>query len=185
MRNPKEYLTLLFEFFRFGAFTFGGGWSIVAQMNELYVDKKKVITAEELVDIVSVAKSLPGTMVGNVAMLYGYRAGGLLGGLLAVMGMCMPPMMILIAISFGYDAFRDNYWVSAGMQGVQAAVVPIIAAAAMGLVKGSIKNWFSVAVLAAAVILYLVFNVTVVWLVIFGLVCGLVYGELNERKGGC
>lgn len=185
MRNPKEYLTLLFEFFRFGAFTFGGGWSIVAQMNELYVDKKKVITAEELVDIVSVAKSLPGTMVGNVAMLYGYRAGGLLGGLLAVMGMCMPPMMILIAISFGYDAFRDNYWVSAGMQGVQAAVVPIIAAAAMGLVKGSIKNWFSVVVLAAAVILYLVFNVTVVWLVIFGLVCGLVYGELNERKGGC
>lgn len=184
MRNPKEYLTLLFEFFRFGAFTFGGGWSIVAQMNELYVDKKKVITAEELVDIVSVAKSLPGTMVGNVAMLYGYRAGGLLGGLLAVMGMCMPPMMILIAISFGYDAFRDNYWVSAGMQGVQAAVVPIIAAAAMGLVKGSIKNWFSVVVQAAAVILYLVFNVTVVWLVIFGLVCGLVYGELNERKGG-
>lgn len=184
MRNPKEYLTLLFEFFRFGAFTFGGGWSIVAQMNELYVDKKKVITAEELVDIVSVAKSLPGTMVGNVAMLYGYRAGGLLGGLLAVLGMCMPPMLILIAISFGYDAFRDNYWVSAGMQGVQAAVVPIIAAAAMGLVKGSIKNWFSVVVLIAAVILYLVFNVTVVWLVIFGLVCGLVYGELSERKGG-
>lgn len=184
MKNPKEYLTLLFEFFRFGAFTFGGGWSIVAQMNELYVDKKKVITAEELVDIVSVAKSLPGTMVGNVAMLYGYRAGGLLGGLLAVLGMCMPPMMILIAISFGYDAFRDNYWVSAGMQAVQAAVVPIIAAAAMGLVKGSIKNWFSVVVLIAAVILYLVFNVTVVWLVIFGLVCGLVYGELNERKGG-
>lgn len=184
MKKPKEYLTLLLEFFRFGVFTFGGGWSIIAQMQELYVEKKKVITAEELVDITSVGRSLPGTMIGNVAMLYGYRAGGLLGGILAVLGMCMPPMMILIAISFGYDAFRNNYWVAAGMEGVAAAVVPIIASAALGLVKSSVKNWFSVAVLAVSVVLYLFFHVSVVWLVAFGIACGLVYGEICERKGG-
>ena len=74
----------------------------------------------------SLAKSLPGAMICNVAMLYGYRAGGLLGGLLYVLGMSVPPMVILILISFCYSAFRDNYWVMAAMEGMQAAVIPII-----------------------------------------------------------
>ena len=65
---------------RFGLFTYGGGWSIVAQMDQLYVQKKKIITSEELLDLVSVAKSVPGTMIANVAMLFGYRAAGLAGG---------------------------------------------------------------------------------------------------------
>lgn len=182
MKKIKEYLLLMGEFFRFGAFTFGGGWSIIAQMQELYVDKKKVMTSEELVDITSVAKSLPGTMIGNVAMLYGYRAAGLLGGIAAVVSMCVPPMLILITISYGYEAFRSNYWITAGMEGVQAAVLPIIASAALGLVKGSIKNFFGVGVLVVSLLAYLLLDCSVVWLVLFGVICGLIYGEIHERR---
>ena len=54
-------------FFHISWFTFGGGWSIVAQMQKDYVDGKKELTTEELLDIVSVGRSLPGTMIGNVA----------------------------------------------------------------------------------------------------------------------
>ena len=90
---------------------FGGGWSIIAQMRQLYVEKKHVITDEELLDLTSIAKSLPGTMIANVAMLYGYRAGGLPGGFLSVFGMVFPPMVILIAVSFFYQAFRGSYLV--------------------------------------------------------------------------
>ena len=76
--KAKKYGILLLEFIRFGCFTFGGGWSIIAQMRQLYVEKKHVITDEELLDLTSIAKSLPGSMIANVAMLYGYRAGGLI-----------------------------------------------------------------------------------------------------------
>lgn len=92
--KAEKYGILLLEFIRFGCFTFGGGWSIIAQMRQLYVEKKHVITDEELLDLTSVAKSLPGTMIANVAMLYGYRAGGLPGGFLSVFGMVFPPMVI-------------------------------------------------------------------------------------------
>ena len=98
-----------------------------------------MITDEELLYLTSVAKSLPGTMIANVAMLYGYRAGGPIGGFLCVFGMVFPPMVILIAISFFYRTFRSSYWVMAAMEGMQAAVVPIIAGAALGMVKGSVK----------------------------------------------
>lgn len=182
MNKHKQYLDLFLDFARFGCFTFGGGWSIVSQMQQLYVEKKKTITAEELLDITSLGRSLPGTMIGNVAMLYGCRVAGVWGGILCEMGMILPPMTILILISFGYAAFRDNFWVSAGMQGVQAAVVPIIAAAALGLVKGSIKNFFGFAVFAVCCALYLLTDINVVYLILIGIACGLIYGEFRSRK---
>lgn len=182
MMKPKEYLELMLEFARFGTFTFGGGFSIISQMQQTYVEKKKTLTAEELLDITSVGKSLPGTMIGNVAMLYGYRVGGYLGGIVCQIGMILPPMLILIAISFGYAALRDNYWVSAAMEGIQAAVVPIIISAALGLVKGSIKNWFGILVLIVAALLYLLLDVSMVVLVVMGIVSGIVYGEIHSRK---
>lgn len=167
---------------RFGCFTFGGGWSIIAQMQQLYVEKKKVITPEELLDLTSVAKSLPGTMIANVAMLYGYRTGGLPGGFVCVFGMSVPPMLILILISFFYNAFRSNYWVSAVMEGMQAAVVPIIASAAIGLAKGSVKYPPCLLVMALCFGLYLFLDINAIFLVLIGIGSGFLIGEYYERK---
>ena len=178
-----KYGRLLLDFIRFGCFTFGGGWSIIAQMRQLYVEKQKVITDEELLDLTSVAKSLPGVMIANVAMLYGYRMAGLLGGLVCVFGMVVPPMVILIGISFFYNAFRSSYWVMAAMEGMQAAVVPIIAGAALGMVKGSVKYSPCVLVVAASFVLYTFFQVSAVYLVLMGVAAGLLIGEYYERKG--
>ncbi len=129
---------MFLEFAKFGCFTFGGGWSIIAQMQQYYVDKRKEITSQELLDLASVAKSLPGTMIANVAMLYGYRAGGPIGGFLCVFGMVFPPMVILIAISFFYRTFRSSYWVMAAMEGMQAAEIPGAIAANLGVLTPSL-----------------------------------------------
>ena len=179
----KDYFQLLKEFIRFGCFTFGGGWSIIAQMQQLYVEKRKVITSQELMDLTSVAKTLPGTMIANVAMLYGYRAGGLLGGLVCVLGMTVPPMLIMILICFGYQSFRDNYWVNAAMQGMQAAVVPIIANAARNLIKGSAKYPPCVLVIIVSLALYLFTEIHPALLVVMGVCSGLLIGGYYERKG--
>lgn len=181
-KRAKELLTLLLEFIRFGCFTFGGGWSIIAQMQQLYVEKKQIITSQELLDLTSVAKSLPGTMIANVAMLYGYRAAGLLGGFVCVFGMTVPPMLILIVISFGYRVFRSNYWVAAAMEGMQAAVVPIIASAALGLAKGSIKYPPCLLVIAGCLGVYLFADVSPIFLVLTGIVSGLAIGGYYEKK---
>lgn len=179
----KDYIKLLLEFIRFGCFTFGGGWSIIAQMQQLYVEERKTLTAEELLDLTSVAKSLPGVMIANVAMLYGGRVGGFLGGLCSTLGMTIPPMVILIAISFCYNAFRSNFWVAAVMQGMQAAVVPIIASAAIGLAKGSTKYPPCLLVILLCLGLYLFTSISAVFLVMIGIVSGLLIGEYYERKG--
>ena len=182
--NKRNPFALFLEFTRFGCFTFGGGWSIIAQMQQYYGDQRKEITSQELLDLTSVAKSLPGTMIANVAMLYGYRAGGLPGGFAAVFGMILPPMVVIVAISYFYAAFRSNPWVSAAMSGMQAAVVPIIFSAAINLVHGSMPYPPCVVLMILSIAAYLFTDINPILLVILGVFAGLILGSCYERRGG-
>ncbi len=179
----KKALGLFLTFFKIGCFTFGGGWSIVAQLQKIYVEDKKIITSEELLDLTSVGRSLPGTMIGNVAMFFGSRVCGPLGGVACILGMILPPFIIIAAITLFYSAFRDNVWVAAAMNGVRAAVVPIIFSAALAMVKSAFKYLVPcIAVFAFELALYLIFHLSCVYLVLIGAACGLIISEICERR---
>ena len=174
-------LRLYLQFLKFGCFTFGGGWSIVAQMKEIYVDREKILTPEELLDITSIGRSLPGTMIGNIAMFFGNRQAGFLGGLACVFGMITAPMIVLIMITSFYTAFQDNIWVASAMRGVRTAVAPVIISAMAGMVKSAFKipPCYVIALLMFA--LYFFVRISCVWLVIIGAFIGLVICEYYER----
>lgn len=184
MNRAKDALKLFLVFCKLGCFTFGGGWGIVAQMQKIFVEEKKVITEEELLDLTSVARSLPGAMVCNVAMLYGYRCMGVIGGFVCVFGLMLPPLILLSAITLFYTSFRDNVWVSAAMDGVRSAVVPIIISAAIGMVKGAFRYPPCVVVMLITLALYLMFDLSCVYLVLIGAVCGILISEYYERRRG-
>lgn len=175
-------LTLFFDFIKLGLFTYGGGWSLIAQMQQKYVADKKQLTSEELLDMVSVGKSIPGMMITNVAMLFGYRSAGLAGGIVCVIGMCLPPLLILMFISLFYTAFRENYWINAAMMGMQAAVVPIIANAARGLAKGSVTYPPCLMVVVLSTTLYLFADINPVFLVLMGGIMGLLISSYYESR---
>lgn len=174
---------LFWQFFKFGCFTFGGGWSIVAQMQQVYAREKKLMGEEEILDLAAVGKSVPGTMIGNVAMLFGYRMGGYLGGLACVLGMIIPPFLVLAAVTVFYGAIRGNPWVAAAMTGIRAAVAPIIFSAAVGMFQGAFSYPPCFVIAAAALVLYLGLGVSGVWLMLGGAVCGLALCEYYERRG--
>lgn len=183
MKKLSEMLRLFLDFLKLGCFTFGGGWSIVAQMQRIYVEEKKSITEEELLDLTSVARSLPGTMIGNVAMLFGYRTLGILGGIVCILGIIVPPLFMLSVIALFYTAFRDNTWIAAAMSGVRAAVVPIILSAAVGMVKGAFKYSPCIFVMLMTLGLYLFLHINCVYLVLIGAASGILITEFYERRG--
>ena len=186
MKRKIGLVRLFLEFMKLGFFTFGGGWSIIAQMQRMYVEDKKLITAEELLDITSVGRSLPGLMIGNVSMLFGCRVGGVAAGVLCTLGLVIPPIVTLSVIAFFYTAFRTNVWVGAAMDGIRCAIVPIILSAAAGMVKGAFRFPPCYAVLALTLALYLFLHMNCVYLVLIGAVCGIIMCEIYERtsKGG-
>lgn len=184
MKNRKALPGLFRDFFKFGCFTFGGGWSIVAQMQELYVEKQHTLTDEELLDLTSVGRSLPGTMIGNIAILYGNRIAGYLGGVTALFAMVLAPFLILSAIAGFYQIFQTNPIIANAMQGVRASVVPIIACAAFRMVKGAYRFPPCILVTIGCAVLYIFFNVSCVWLVVLGALSGFLISAFYDRKGG-
>ncbi len=183
MASIKQYGSLFRDFLKFGCFTFGGGLSIVAQMQSEYADRRKAITNEELLDLTSVARSLPGIMICNVAMLFGQRMAGFVGGCLCVIGLCLPPMAILTLITTGYTIFQTNPLVIAAMSGIRAAIAPIILSAALSLTRGAYRLPPCYAVSVLGFCLYVFWGVSAIWLVVIGALSGLLISEYYERKG--
>lgn len=184
MDRLKRCWPLFRQFFIFGCFTFGGGWSIVAQMKKTYVEQQHILTDEDLLDMTSVGRSLPGIMIANTSMLFGCRQAGIPGGLSCLLGMILPPFWVLAAVTCCYTALEGSPWVEAAMMGVRSAVVPIMLSALLGLYKSAFRFPPCVAMAALSFALYLFLNVSCVWLVLLGAGFGLLLCEYYERKGG-
>ena len=179
--NAARTLDIFKTFFKFGCFTFGGGWGIVAQIQKEYVEKKRWINDEELLDFTSVGRSVPGLMIGNASVLFGYQAAGLPGAVAALLGIVIPPFIIMMLVTFVYSLVKDNLYVARAMMGVRAAVVPIIFSALIKLFKSGMKDLFCYLVALAAMALCLFSRLNNVLIVIFGAAAGLIYMEVKSR----
>ena len=181
-QQTDRTLSIFKTFFVIGCFTFGGGWSIVAQIQKEYVENKHWITDEELLDFTSVGRSTPGLMIGNASVLFGYHAAGVPGALAALFGIVIPPIVIMLGVVALYDLVKDNLYVARAMIGVRAAVAPIILSALVKLLKSGLKDLFCYAVAACAFCLCRFTTMNNVLIVVLGAAAGLVYQEVRSRR---
>lgn len=182
-KDPGRVGNIFWTFFKFGCVTFGGGWSIVAQIQREYVEKKHWITDEELIDFTSVGRSVPGLMVGNASVLFGYHTAGIWGALAALAGIVIPPFVIMFILTFVYTMVKDNPYVARAMMGVRAAVVPIILCALLKLVKAALKDWPCYVIALGAAALCLFTGLSNILVVVAGAVAGLLIMEVKTRHG--
>ena len=159
----KMALLLFWEFIKLGAFTFGSGWSIIAQMEQEFVDKRHWVEQSDLLELIAVGKSLPGIMVANIVLL------------------CVPAVVVMTVVTAIYDLIKNNYWVFAALKGVQCAVVPIIGSAAISLGKEALKDKIAIGLCLAALCICLFTSISNLVLVIGGAVLGLVWMGVKEH----
>mgnify|MGYP000697934194 CR=1 FL=1 len=185
MRKKAEkgrVLSIFLTFLKFGCFTFGGGWSIVSQIQKEYVEDKHWITDEELLDFTSVGRSVPGLMISNASVLFGYHAAGFGGALAALAGICLPPIVIMYGVTFVYNLVYDNLYIARAMMGVRAAVVPIILVAALKLREGAFPTKACYAIAIVACILNAFLNVNCVLVILLAVAAGLIMGKWEEAE---
>lgn len=169
----KTAMELFTYFFKIGFFTFGGGWSILGQMQKEFVERRHWITEEELLDITVVSRSLPGMMITNTCMMFGYRMGGVFCALAALIGISTPPLIIIGLIAIFYNKVKDNIYAVRALVGIRAAVVPIIAAVAIKMRKSAFKSWFGYVLAAVAFMLCLFTDINIGIIVILGATVGM------------
>ena len=172
---------LFVQFIKIGAFTFGSGWSILAQIEQEFVDRRNWITKSDLMELIAVGKSLPGIMVANITLLFGYQLAGVAGGVACAIGLCLPAVIVLTIVTAIYDLIKSNYWVFAALRGVQCAVVPIIGSAAISLSKEALKDKIAIGLCLGALCICLFTPISNLVLVISGAVLGLVWMGVKEH----
>lgn len=139
-------LLLLLTMLKIGCFAFGGGYAIIALLENEFVSKRKWIDHDEFLDVAAIAESTPGPIAINVATYIGYKLRGSVGAVVATIGMCLPSFVIMYLVSLFYERFMEIALVSAAFKGIQICVVYFIASAGLKMLKKMKKTPFNITV---------------------------------------
>ena len=171
----KKFWDLLFTMLKIGLFTFGGGYAMIALLENEFVEKKKYMEKDEFLDMVAIAESTPGPIAINAATYIGYRQAGFLGSAMATVGVCIPSFIIIYIISLFFDAFLSFKLVEYAFRGIQVCVVYLIFSAGLKMLKQMKKTAFSVTVVSAVVLCMLLFSLFAVKFstILYILICGI------------
>ena len=145
--KSKTIPTLFFTMLKIGLFTFGGGYAMIALLENEFVTKREWLEQEEFLDVAAIAESTPGPIAINSATYIGYKQAGILGSVVATLGMTLPSFCIIYAISLFFDAFLSLTAVACAFRGIQIAVLYLILSAGLRMLKKMKKTPFSRAVL--------------------------------------
>lgn len=145
----KSLRTLFLTFLKIGAFTFGGGYAMIALLTAEFVEKKKWLTSEEFLDMVAVAESTPGPVAVNSATYIGYRIAGVTGAAVSTFAVCLPSFITIFVISLFFDQFLALKYVQYAFDGIQVCVVYLILSAGIRMLKQLSKNALNIVILTA------------------------------------
>ena len=166
----KHFLTM----FKIGLFTFGGGYAMLALLENEFVEKKGWLTKEEFLNMLAIGESTPGPIAINSATFIGYKTAGVMGSAFATLGVCLPSFIIIYIISLFFDAFLSLKFVEYAFLGIRACVVYLIASAGFKLFKGLKKNVLSIFIFVSVLCVMTTFSVFAVSFstVFYILICG-------------
>lgn len=133
------YLQLFFEFLKIGLFSFGGGLATIPFLNEL-ADRTGWFSREMLINMLAVSESTPGPIGVNVATYVGYDLCGVVGGLIATLGLITPSVICILIVVRILDRFRDSTVVQQVFVGIRPAAVGLIACAAIEVLRACLIN---------------------------------------------
>ena len=128
-------LDLFLTFARIGLFTFGGGYAMIAMIENACVLQKKWISHEEMMDMTVIAESTPGPIAINCATFVGYKQRGLSGAITATLGIVLPSFLIIFIIAQFLDNFLSYPLVAQAFAGIRIGVGILIIDVGMTMVK--------------------------------------------------
>ena len=175
---------------KIGLFTFGGGYAMIALLENEFVDKKKYMEKEEFLDMVAIAESTPGPIAINAATYIGYKNAGIIGSAMATVGVCIPSFVIIYTISLFFDAFLSFTLVEYAFRGIQVCVVYLIFSAGLKMLRSMKKTAMSISIVSVVVISMLLFSLlavkfsTILYIIICGIIGLFAYllKQIGKRK---
>ncbi len=136
----NKYISLMTSFLKLGTFTFGGGYAMIPLIEKDIVEKKKMITTNEMTDIIAVSESTPGPLAINCATFVGFKVGGFLGATISTLSVVFPSFIIILILSFFLQEFLALEYVAYAFYGIRLAVSIMVLEAGIKMAYKAQKN---------------------------------------------
>ena len=186
------YLRLFFEFFKTGLFSVGGGLATLPFLYDI-ADRTGWFTHAQIADMLAISESTPGPIGVNMATYAGFQTAGILGSVVATLGLVTPSFIIILIIAMFLKKFRDNVYVDRVFYGLRPASLAMITSSFISIVliaivniplfksTGSLTDLISFPALALAAAVFILNRKTKwhpIWFILASAVIGAVYGYM-------
>lgn len=181
VKKIKIYWELFIIFLKIGCFTFGGGLAMLPLIHNEVVEKRKLASEEEIIDIFAISQSVPGVISVNSAIFIGNKTAGITGAVAAALGLILPAFLSIILVITILTGLQGNKHVEKLFEGIKAASAALILLAAIKLGRNATKGIFGYILAVIAFLSIAVFNIHAAWVIIG---CGLAGYAAYRLKGG-
>ena len=166
--------SLFITFAKVGVMTFGGGYAMLPILEREVVTNHGWSTSEQMLDYYAIGQCTPGVIAVNVSTFVGYKTRGIMGAIVATLGIVFPSLVIITALASVLKMFQDNVYVSKAFAGIRVAVCALMASAVIKLAKKAVSG-VSTAIIAVASLLLEIFLgvspiIIVASVVVFGII---------------
>ena len=176
------YLDLFLTFARIGAFSFGGGYAMLPMFKKELCEKKNWCTEEDILDYYAVAQCTPGVIAVNTASFVGYRKKGILGAVVATLGVAVPSVIIITLIAAFLRSLPDNPYVAHALSGIRIAVCALVTVTIFGLLRKNVSDFVTVLLSVGAFCLTAFTSLSPVIAVLAAALCGVLTQHIRAKK---
>ena len=178
----KELITLFTSFFKIGIMTFGGGYAMLPMLEREIVTKHKWSTMEEIMDYFAIGQCTPGIIAVNTATFIGFKKKGILGGILATLGVITPSVIIITLLAGLIEMVSGNKYVEQAFAGISVAVCALLVQAVLKMAKSGVKDIFTAIVAVVSFILMFLLDLSPIIIVILAGVAAVIFKALTEKS---
>lgn len=178
----REYLELIWNFFKIGIMTFGGGYAMLPIIQRELVEKKGWATEEEILNYYAIGQCTPGVIAVNTATFIGNKRKGALGGFLATFGIVLPSLIIISVIAAVLTNFAEIEAVQHALAGIRVAVVVLVGFSVKKLMTSGVKQGLGWTLFLLTFLVSALLGISPVAVVIVAAAVGVVSGLISERR---
>lgn len=166
--HPKTWTAVFLSFLKIGSVLYGGGYVLLAFVQQEFVDRTHWLTSQQLLDAVAIGQFTPGPLF-TTATFIGYLVAGNLGAIAGTIGIFLPAFILVPLINPFVAKLRKSPWTSGFLDGVNAASIGLMAAVALELGRGTLIDVWTILVAIASLGILLKFpKFNSAWLVMAG-----------------
>ncbi len=178
----KELFELFITFAKVGVMTFGGGYAMLPILQREVCENKKWATDAEIMDYYAIGQCTPGIIAVNTATFIGNKRKGMVGGIVATLGMVFPSLVIITLIAAVINNFADLAWVQNAFAGIRVCVCVFILNAVIKLWKSAVVDVWTVIIFVLIFLGAVFLNVSPVIYVVAAAIAGIVLTTMGVRK---